>query len=142
MKPDRALELVLRYSQIKRAIAACGPRICAEVEKCHGQNGYRHEVVHHPAVDHGVFGFIDAHDEPTERAMKEETHLAMWYSKDYGEWEGYDYRRFTVGDDGEDEQCPHCFAAHLIVQERKELRRQLGRVTSAMTRATPKEQTP
>lgn len=135
MKPETALELVGRYARLTREIKACAARIGAELDKCEGLRGFRLETEHHPEQDAGpLLGVLAAYDEPTERASKDQdTHLKTWY-----EHEGYpvgydDWQRFTVGED-EEQECPHCYAAHLIVQERKELRRKLAGVKAAMTR--------
>lgn len=120
MSPEKALELVGKYSRLKRAINACKPRIAAELEKCPGLKGKRHEV--------------DADGWPTRGARNDQdTHLSVWYSKDYGEDGEFGFDRFTVGENDEEEECSHCFAAHKIVQERKELRRQHANVCRHMT---------
>ena len=130
MTPDKALELVGRYARLTHAIKGCKARIGAELDKCQGWNGFRHETQHVDGFDGGpMVGWIDAYDEPTKRAQQDqETHLAVWYSGDID-----DNGRRVYAPPDEDE-CAACYAAHLIVQERKALRRQLGAVKAAMTR--------
>ena len=139
MKPEKALELVGRYARLTHSIAACKKRIGDELERCPGLKGFRLETRHYEAIDSDhVFGPIEAHDAPTDRAMRDQdTHLSIWYAKDYGELGEYGFERFTVGEGDEATDCPHCFAAHLIVQERKALRKQLSTVKGAMTRSVP-----
>jgi hypothetical protein len=127
MKPEKALELVGRYARLTHSIAACKKRIAAELDKCPGQAG-RRLGTYTDLTDVEVFGVVDASDE---------THLAAWYAKDYGEPGEFGFERFTVGEGDEATDCPHCFAAHLIVQERKALRKQLSTVKGSMTRSVP-----
>jgi hypothetical protein len=127
MSPDKALELVGRYARLTHFIKDCKKRIAAELDKCPGQAG-RRLGTYKDLSDTDVFGVVD---------MSDETHLAAWYSKDYGENGEFGFERFTVGEGDEPDECPACYAAHLIVQERKELRRQLAHVKGAMTRSVP-----
>jgi hypothetical protein len=133
IKPATAVDLVGRYARLTHAIRACKGRIGAELDKCHGLKGKRLEV----ATERCDWLHIIP-GEPTKEAQDDqETHLSVWYSKDYGEWEDHGvphFVRFHVGSGDEPEECPACYAAHLIVQERKALRRQLGSVKAAMTR--------
>lgn len=136
MKPAKALELVQRYSVLKRAINGCKPRIGAHLDQCKGLKGHRLDVIKHPSQDlGGFFGVSGEWEEPTKEAQNDqETHLSVWYHKDYGEPGEHGFWRYTVGEGDEAEECPHCFAAHKIIEERKELRKQLSHVTRAMTR--------
>ena len=127
MKPEKALELVGRYARLTHSIAACKKRIGDELEKCPGQAGRRNSPWI-SQVDGSILSTFDNSDE---------THLAAWYAKDYGEPGEFGFERFTVGEDDEEADCPNCFAAHLIVQERKALRKQLSTVKGAMTRSVP-----
>lgn len=143
MDPGKALELVGRYSRLTLAIKACKPRIGACLDKCPGLKGFRLEVEQVPATIGFDGDVIDACEVPTERACAEQdTHLKDWYENPgEPEWDGA-YRRFVVGEEQRAE-CEHCYAAHLIVRERRELRKQLAAVKGAMTRATtPQGATP
>lgn len=123
MTPEKALDLVGKYSRLTHSIAACKKRIAVELDKCPGQAGRR-------------LGWADPMDPDAilQCDTNDETHLAAWYAKDYGEPGEYGFERFTVGEGDEPDECPACYAAHLIVQERKDLRRQLSYVKGAMTR--------
>ena len=141
IKPETAVDLVGRYARLTHAIKACKDRIGAELDKCPGLKGFRLETEHHEATEASWMGAaLEAYDEPTERAQTDQdTHLSVWYGKDYGETvdAGYmdpEWRRWPVRAELEGEACPACYAAHLIVQERKAMRRQLASVKAAMTR--------
>lgn len=127
MAPEKALELVGRYARLTHSIAACKKQIAAELVKCPGQAG-RRLGTYMDWTDVEAFGVVDPSDE---------THLAAWYAKDYGEHGEFGFERFIVGHGDEPDECAHCFAAHLIVQERKALRKQLATVKGAMTRSIP-----
>ena len=136
MSPAKALELVERYSRLHLAIKACKQRIGEQLEKCQGQNGWRKETE--------TYRFEDADwTAPTERATTDETHLPLWYRPEVVEYDhGSPYEppevRNVYREIGAKEQaeCPHCYAAHLVIQERKAMRRQLSAVKGAMTRST------
>lgn len=138
MKPEKALELVNRYSFLTRAISGCKTRIGACLDQCKGLKGHRLDVIKHPGFNGGDFiGLIEPFDEPTKEAQNDqETHLSVWYHKDYGEPGEHGFWRYTVGEGNESEECQACFAAHQIIEERKELRRQLSYVKGAMTKST------
>ncbi|HEU6454003.1 MAG TPA: hypothetical protein VN201_00910 [Roseateles sp.] len=133
IKPETAVDLVGKYARLTHAIKACKGRIGVELDKCPGLKGKRLER----ATEYCDWLCVMPGD-PTKAAQDDQdTHLKVWYSKDYGEWEDHGYphfRRFTIGEGDEPEECPACYAAHLIVQERKALRSQLAHVKAAMTR--------
>lgn len=142
MTPTKALELVLRYAHLKRSIDACKPRIGAHLELCQGQNGWRNETETHKGSDFVGFETADF-TSPTERAMADETHLRLWYTPDVVEYDrGSPYEPPEVRNEyleiGAEEQaeCPHCYAAHLVIQERKSMKRQLAAVKGAFSKAT------
>lgn len=130
MQAAKALELVMRFSALTQAIKSMPTRIGDELEKCHGLKGFRHET--EPQEFAGETLHL-----PTERSNGDsETHLKGWYTPDvsYGcDGEG----NLVYTDVGEEEraECPHCYAAHMLIQDRKTLRRQLGAVKAAMTRS-------
>jgi hypothetical protein len=140
MRAEKALELVGRYARLTKAIRGCKKRIGECLDKCHGLNGKRLETFTQGSFDGGAdFGFVEAYEMLTDAAMQDQdTHLKVWYGKEYGETEDHGcpvFVHFTVGEGDEEEECPHCYAAHLIVQERKGLRRQLAAVKGAMSRS-------
>ncbi len=126
MTPDKALALVQRYSELHWSIQAARARIARHLDACPGIKGKRQEK------DPEWGGM--SHD-----AMADEIHLKEWYRpglRDDG-CGGAEEHWPTPGEEQRAE-CPHCFAAHLVVKERKAARRQLGAVKAAMTRTTPK----
>lgn len=129
MNAEKALELVGKYSRLTHSIAACKKRIAAELDSCPGQAGRRLGRADPADGDSIPRSVYDSSDE---------THLAAWYAKDYGEPGEFGFERFTVGEGDEEADCAHCFAAHLIVQERKALRKQLAAIKGAMTRGGAK----
>lgn len=121
MTPEKALELVGRYARLQKEIKLCKSRIGDNLEKCNGLRGHRKER--------------DSDGTPSEAAcLDQETHLKDWYTYitsdyEYGESGGY----LDIGID-ELKECPHCYAAHKVVLERKIMKRKLAAVKAAMTR--------
>ena len=122
MSPDKALDLVRRVSSLQWEIRAAKARIGRGLDKCQGLKGKRHEK-------DGWRGYTQAAQDD------QDTHLKHWYMPEKLDEGGRDY--IEIGDD-EREECPHCYAAHLIVQERKAVRKAFGCVKAAMTKTTPK----
>lgn len=131
MTPAKALELVGRYARLTKAINGCKKRIGEHLDMCPGLNGKRLEVIYEAAFDGGPeVGLIEGWHRPTDAAIADQdTHLKTWYAK-----ERDDEGRITFGEVVDDE-CPHCYAAHLVIQARKQLRKQLAAVKGAMTRS-------
>lgn len=137
IKPETAVDLVGRYARLTHAIKACKGRIGAELDKCQGLKGNRLERVA------GGGGDVDdlLFEGCLTRAAQDDqdTHLSVWYGKEYGElidrsWYDPVFKRYAIEAHDEGAECPACYAAHLIVQERKAMRRQLASVKAAMTR--------
>jgi hypothetical protein len=126
MKADKALELVQRYSALQWTIRACRARIGRELDKCRGVKGKRLETE-------------GRYNDPTPEAQADQdTHLKGWYTPEEVD-DNYSPRlEYQSIGEIEREECPHCYAAHLIVQERKAARKAFGAVKAAMTRTTPK----
>lgn len=111
-----ALELVREYARLQDLIHGTRERIGAALELCPGVKGHRHEVEAFEATP-----WSDAGTAPTERASADVTHLSKWY---------------TPVNDGDDcywpepdrNECPHCWAAHEVVQERRRAKRALGSI--------------
>lgn len=116
-----ALELVGEYARLQDLIHGTRKRIGDALELCPGIRGHRKEEESFPGFDGG-----EAFTAPTERAMADVTHLSQWYTPD-NDGEG----RTTWGEPDRDE-CPHCFAAHEVVQQRRGAKRQLGSVKGRM----------
>ena len=118
MKPQTAVRLVGEYARLTCAIKTCKREIGARLTKCNGLNGWRNEL-----EPNGIFA--------SDRSRSDQdTHLKGWYRPiDLVD----DVVYLDIDQDQRDE-CEHCFAAHLLIQERKALRRQLASVKAAMTR--------
>jgi len=115
MTPEKALDLVTRYSELTRSIKACTEGIKEQLSAC-------------PMQSQGT------------KAGKDEHHLFKWYTPEITEGNEYVdskiiYTDLTLGVHGA--ECEHCFRAHLHIQNRKAYRRQLASVKGAMTKATP-----
>lgn len=125
MSPDKALELVGRYARLTRQIKDCSKRIGDAIEKCCGLSGFR-----------GSQEWLAAASGFDDKGRDKDVHLWHWYQpKESGN--EYSGPYLVWPEPGEDEaaECPHCWAAHLAVQERKQARRQLAAVRGAMSRA-------
>lgn len=130
MKADKALQLVHRYSELTWAIRASRNRIAEALDKCAGLDGKR--LARRAAWISPPYEALDGIDsEESEKAI----HLREWYRADIG-YDG-DAVYIRIGDD-EATECPHCYAAHVAIQDRKAARKALGAVKAAMTRTTPK----
>lgn len=124
MKPEKALELVGCYARLTKQIKDCKKRIGASLELCNGISGKRNEFVD---------GMFLRQRETDGKNRELDVHLTRWYTP---EWQG-DYGEQPVYDklgEWSAEECPHCYAAHLAIQERKEARINLGRVKSSITK--------
>jgi len=120
MTPEKALELVGRYARLTAQIKDCKARIGDSLELCNGISGKRNEPMNHRKTD--------------SKNRELDVHLTQWYTPD---WQG-DYGDQPVYDDiGEwsAEECPHCYAAHLAIQERKAARKALGYVKATISRS-------
>ena len=128
MTPDKALQLVHRYSELQWAIRACQGYIAEALDKCEGLDGKRLErrKAWEQSID--VIEVMDSEEN------EKRTHLRQWYSPDMSDY-GPSYIDVNHA---HGEECIHCYAAHCQIQKRKALRRQFGSVKAAMTRTTPK----
>ncbi len=136
MSPEKALELVHRYSALTWAIKGAAVRIAEALDRCTGLDGQRLE--RRRAWERGAaFGALGTEVDP--EANDKAVHLREWYSPELVEREwGPPGREWNAVGESQREECPHCFAAHLAIQERKAARKALGPVKAAMTRTTPK----
>jgi len=115
MTPEKALDLVNRYSKLTRAIKACTEGIKDHLSVC-------------PLQSQRTVDGKDGH------------HLFKWYTPEISDFDQYTdaevtYTMPTLEVHGA--ECDHCFRAHLHIQNRKTFRRQLASVKGAMTKATP-----
>lgn len=142
MKPEKALSLVLRYGQLNRLIKELTKRIGESLNECEGVNGDRIVFIDVPVFDGfritGTEKVRDINGDLDEKQRDRKTHLYQWYKPDYTD-DGYFYGApliyMDIGDEQKDE-CPHCYAAHMAIQERKAARKELGSVKRAMSLAT------
>lgn len=130
MTPNKALELVGRYACLTRQIKDCKRRIGEALELCHGISGKRQEL--------DQWG-VPAHERELDNKNREiDLHLVEWY-KPYDTGDHYypTWSWHEINDLEHEPECPHCYAAHLAIQERKQARKQLGAVKAAMSRSKP-----
>jgi len=128
MKADTAQKLVAGYSRLTREIKALRVQIADNLDKCPGVKGDR------LAVDEN--GWQTYMPEVDSKNREKGVHLWHWYQPEICD-SGYYCETHTVWTDvgvQEAEECPHCYAAHLAIQRRKEARKELGGVKGAMTR--------
>lgn len=128
MKPETALALVLRYSELTKGIKAAKARIGDHMEACKGRSGKRNQI-------DPVTYDIQLREED-EKGRDKDLHLWYWYQPEYGGNEEPEvfYEEILAKKHGI--ECPHCYAAHLVIQDRKTMRKQLAHVKGAMTRST------
>lgn len=128
MRPSKALELVERYARLTKQIKAKTAEIGKHLEKCKGVKGDRLNVDEH--------GWQTYQPEMDDKNRDKGLHLWNWYQP-YTDYDsGYPHRAFEeINDVEHGEQCPHCYAAHLAIQERKQARKELGAVKGAMSRS-------
>jgi hypothetical protein len=129
MKPQKALELVLRYSHLTKTIKGCTRRIGEHLERCNGISGKRQ--------DRDQYG-VQVHEIKVDAKNREvDLHLVEWYKPYYSGDHYYPTWEWQhINELEHKEECPHCYAAHLAIQERKQARKQLGAVKAAMSRST------
>jgi hypothetical protein len=133
MKPATALRLVGQYARLTREIKLCGKQIGSALDKCRGLKGWRLETETNPGWPATEdFGGSPPFETPTDRSQTDQdTHLKEWYSMvDCGD----DDRCWQSITPKHEAECPACYAAHLVIQRRKELRKSLAAVKGAMTR--------
>lgn len=107
MTPDKALSLVIRYAELNRLIKNDKVRFSDQLDLCQ-------------SPDKHVFDWWKlVEDEEATQYNEGESH----------------YQKITAEEHGA--ECPHCYAAHLVIQERKAHRRQFAAVKGQMSRAGP-----
>lgn len=117
MKPERALELVQNYAKLTKEINGFKKRISAHLDKCEGISGRR----------------LGTLDESNFIFTEDPTHLSEWYTR-YEEREYYHCHIWYGIEEADTDICPHCKAAHEVIQERKEAKRELGAIKRTMSR--------
>lgn len=127
MKPEKALDLVLRYSLHGKAIKTLTTAISDNLALCNGINSDRQLK-----DSYGCFIYLPDTD---SNGRDKGTHLWNWYQPTWynPDYDAVQYEEIT--EDIHQKICPHCYAAHIAIQERKEHRKKLGHVKGAMTKA-------
>ncbi len=131
MKPDKALELVKRYAALTQKIKLCTKEIGESLEKCKGVKGDRLNV--------DASGWPTYTPDVDAKGKDKGLHIWAWYQPEVYE-SGYcspDIRWPEVGSE-KVQECPHCYLAHIAVQERKLAKKQLAYVKGAMTKSLGK----
>jgi hypothetical protein len=123
MKPEKALELVVRYGAITKQIKLLKFQIGDALDHCRGISGLRGELFRMPETD--------------SKNREVDLHLTKWYKTEIGEDAWGDpvpvYQRITAEEHGV--ECPHCYEAYLAIEARKLERRKLSAVKSTMSRS-------
>lgn len=127
MNEWKALDLVMRYSHHTRRIKELRKQIGDSLDLCHGLDGKRLEM--------DKYGCHVYQRDTDNKNRDKSTHLWGWYQPETVD-DGFMNPTLVWEEVGviEAEECQHCYAAHLAIQERKEHRKKLGAVKAAMTR--------
>lgn len=128
MKPDKALELVLKYGRLTRLIKHLGTQIGEGIEACDGVKGGRQARINEDV-------FLPSNDWLDDKGRDKTTHLWRWLNEPVG-YHSDGEPIYEGIDDAHKAICPHCHAAWHAVQERRQARKDLGYVKGAMTRAS------
>lgn len=121
MTPEKALELVGKYARLNKSIAVKKKEIGRHLDRCNGLSGKRNDPFFSRETD--------------AKNRETDLHLADWYTPTTGEsWDSPHWESITADEHGK--ECPHCYAAHLAIEERKQLRKEFGIVKRSISRAT------
>ncbi len=123
MSPDKALELVHRYSRLNRDIKDASRDIGNRLLRCKGISGKRQ------IMEESIEGELD------HKGRELDVHLTNWYKPDVSDWGTVTLHDISLEEHGA--ECCHCYEAHLLVQQRKALRKELGQVKRVMSRSLP-----
>ena len=129
MTPDKALELVGRYSRLTKEIKLLKQQIGEHMDRCPGVNGDRH------AVD--ANGWPTYRPDVDSKGRDKGMHLWCWYQPEISDGSYYNEPHQVWNEVGKEQaaECAHCYAAHEAIQRRKQARKSLGAVKAAMTRS-------
>lgn len=132
MSPEKALELVQRYADTNRKLKQLRQQIGEHLGRCNGVKGDRLNV--------DANGWPTYYPEVDEKNRDKGTHLWAWYQPEIVD-DGYMSPNQVWQQVGtlEAEECPHCYAAHLAIQERKAARKTFGGIKAAMSRLKARE---
>jgi Zn finger protein HypA/HybF involved in hydrogenase expression len=125
MKPEKALELVGKYARLTKSIKATTKEIGSHLGCCKGLSGKRLDFLLSFSSDESVV--VDSKNRELD------LHLVNWYTPEIGEygWPSWE----VITEDEHKNICPHCYASHLAIAKRKELRKELGSVKRSMSRS-------
>jgi len=121
MTPDKALELVHRYAHLNSAIKQAGRNIGNRLLQCKGISGKR------GTTEELVESEVDS------KGRELDAHLTNWYKPDVSYWGSVTFLDIDAEEHGA--ECCHCYEAHLLIQHRKALRKELGQVKRVMSRS-------
>ena len=124
IKAEKALDLVGKYARLTKNIKATTKEIGKHLDCCNGISGKRLEFL--LSYEHDVSQALDSKNRELD------LHLHSWYTPEPGEYGNAEWEYIT---EDHKEICPHCYAAHLAVAKRKELRKELGSVKRSMSRS-------
>lgn len=120
MKPEKALALVHRYAELNRSMKDISARIGQRLAQCNGYSGRRNDP-------HYSTGKIDS------KGRELDVHLTNWYTPERGEYGTHEYHDIGLEEHGA--ECCHCYEAHLLIQQRKLIRKEFGNVKSQISRS-------
>lgn len=98
------------------------------IEACKGFSGVRGEL------KDGSFWELKHQPEYDSKSRDMDVHLYSWYKPEIGDVDGEPGYIYQKIDDSYADKCPHCYAAHLLIQRRKAAKRELATCKGAMTR--------
>lgn len=124
IKAEKALDLVGKYARLTKSIKATTKEIGQHLDCCKGFSGKRLEL---------RLSFDSDESQAVDSKNRElDLHLHSWYTPELGEYGNAEWEYIT---EDHKEICPHCYAAHLVVLKRKEMRKELGLVKRSMSRS-------
>lgn len=121
MKPEKALALVHRYAELNRSMKDISARIGQRLAQCKGHSGKRNDPFSSGELD--------------SKGRELDVHLTHWYKPEIGEYGSVSWHDITLEDHGA--ECSHCYEVHLLIQQRKLVRKEFGNVKSQISRSTP-----
>lgn len=121
MKPEKALELVQRYARLNRDIKDASRNIGNRLLRCKGISGKRQ------VMEESIEGELD------HKGRELDVHLTNWYKPEVSFYGSVIFHDIDPAEHGV--ECCHCYEAHLLIQLRKDLRKELGQVKRVMSRS-------
>lgn len=109
MKPEKALDLVLRYSLHVKNIKRLTAEIGNSIDFCKGIDGNRKEVDRHGCLIH--------QPDLDNKGRDKKTHLWNWYQINWYNPVDDEVQYQKITSEIHQKECPHCYAAHIAVQK-------------------------